>query len=155
MREAYRIFSLRTGERGQATLTAGANLGIVEFRTGRSADAVNTLARMRALFIETLGEASPQAQIVAFYLAYAQSDLHHYADASTLVVHLDPAQLAGAEPRDDWAARLMALRGSILLGQGHKTEALALLGPAVAAMETAHTPAEDLNPFKQQLAAAR
>lgn len=154
LREAYRIFGLRTGPQGQATLTAGANLGIVEYRTGHPVDAVKTLAHMRAEFVSTLGEASPQAQIVAFYLACAQRDLRNYTDASTLVAHLDSAQLADAEPREDWGARLMALKGAILLGQGSKAQALALLGPAVAEMEKRHTPAEDLDPFKQQLAAA-
>jgi eukaryotic-like serine/threonine-protein kinase len=155
LREAYRIFSLRTGEHGQATLTAGANLGIIQYRTGQSADAVKTLEHMRAEFIRTLGESSPQVQIVAFYLACAQQSLRNYNDASTLVAHLDPAQLADAEPRDDWKARLMALQGAILLGQGRKAEARALLEPAVAEMQKDHTPVEDLRPFERQLAASR
>ena len=155
LREAYRIFLLRTGERGQATLSAGANLGIVEYRTGHSVDAIKTLTLMRTKFIETLGEASPQAQIVAFYLACADLDQRNYAEASTLVAHLEPTPLAGAEPRDDWDARLMALRGAILFGEGHKAEAIALLEPAVADMEKHHTPPEDSGPFKKVLGAAR
>jgi tetratricopeptide (TPR) repeat protein len=155
LREAYRIFGLRTGEHGQATLTAGANLGIVEYRTGHSADAVQTLTHMRTEFISSLGEASPQAQIVAFYLASAQRELRNYADASALVAHLVPAQLADAEPRDDWDARLHALRGAILLGQGRKADARALLEPAVSEMEKAHTPAEDVDPFRKALSESR
>ena len=121
-REAYRIFRLRTGEHGQATLAVGANLGIVQYRTGHPADAVPILSSIRTEFIDTLGEDSPQAQIVAFYLASAQSDLHNYTEAATLVGHLQPVQLAGAEPRDDWDARLKTLRGTILLGQGHPVQ---------------------------------
>lgn len=68
LQDAYRIFRLRTGKHGQATLTAGANLGIVQYRTGHDADAVQTLATMRAEFEKSLGKSSPQAQIVSFHL---------------------------------------------------------------------------------------
>jgi hypothetical protein len=113
---------LRTGEHGQTTLAVGANLGIVQYRTGHPADAVPILSSIRTEFIHTLGEDSPQAQIVAFYLASAQSDLHNYTEAATLVGHLQPVQLSGAEPRDDWDARLKTLRGTIQLGEGHQAQ---------------------------------
>jgi hypothetical protein len=60
-----------------------------------------------------------------------------------------------AEPRDDWAARLDALHGTILWGQGHDAEAVSLLAPAVRTMEAEHTPASDLEPFKKALANAQ
>ncbi len=113
LREANRIFSLRTGEHGQATLTAGANLGIVEYRTGNAADAVRTLEPIRADFANTFGSTSPQAQIVAFYLASAYVALHEFDKASPLVGPLEPQKLAEAEPREDWSARLEALRGAL------------------------------------------
>jgi eukaryotic-like serine/threonine-protein kinase len=155
LRDAYRIFVLRTGEHGQATVSVEANLGIVEYRTGHFDDAVATLTRARTDFISTLGQSSPQAQIVAFYLASAERENHHLSAAAALVTDLEPAKLADAEPRDDWDARLKALKGAILLGQGHKTDALALLVPAMAEMEKSHTPLEDQTPFKALLGEAR
>jgi hypothetical protein len=71
---------------------------------------------MRAHFITESGANGPLAQVVAFYLAGAQRDLGNYAEASSLAEHLDAAQLSAAEPRDDWDARLEALRRSILQG---------------------------------------
>jgi hypothetical protein len=118
--DAYRVFALRTGEEARNTLITRVNLGIVEYRTGRAADALKTLAPMHAHFMNTLGEASPLAQTAAFYLACAQRDLGDYTEASVLIEHLDPEKLAAAEPRDDWNERLAALRRSILDRQEHK-----------------------------------
>lgn len=155
LREAYRIFSLRTGEHGQATLTAGANLGIVEYRTGHDADAVNTLEPIRADFAKTFGAKSPQAQTVAFYMACAYWDLRQFDKASALIQELQPQQLADAEPREDWSARLQALRGAIAIGQGRVRDGLALLAPAVADLERLHTPQEDIEPLRRALSAAQ
>ena len=117
--DAYRVFALRTGAEARNTLITRVNLGIVQYRTGQSADAIKTLAPMRTYFIDTLGEGSPLAQAAAFYLACAQRDLGNYTEAAALMEHLDPAQLAAAEPRKDWNERLAALRRS-MDGQEHK-----------------------------------
>lgn len=155
LQEAYRIFRLRTDEHGQATLTAGANLGIVQYRTGHDADAIRTLEAMRTEFEKSLGKASPQAQIVSFYLDCAQSDLRDFNAASMLVADLNPQQLADAEPREDWNARLQGLRGAILVGEGKRSEALGVLGPAVAELERLHAPDEDIEPFRKALSQAQ
>jgi tetratricopeptide (TPR) repeat protein len=122
LRDAYRILRQRTGEHGQATLVAAANLGIVQYRSGQFQDAAQTLTGIHEDLVRQLSAQSPQAQIVAFYLASALSSVGRYADASRLVTNLDAPDLASAEPREDWAPRLQALRGAILSGQGHKSE---------------------------------
>lgn len=110
LREAHRIFSLRTGQQGPNTLIAGANLGIVEYKTGYAEDALNRLAPIHTAFVDKSGQTSPVTQAVAFYLACAQRDLGRYTEASALLQHLDTAKLAEAEPRDDWKVRLRSLQ---------------------------------------------
>jgi len=155
LQEAQQILRRRTGEHGQATLIVGANLGIVQYRTAQFQKAVDTLSAVRTDLVGLLGKSSPQAQSVSYYLAASLAAVRHYADAAPLLEDLQPKDLASAEPRDDWAARLDALHGTILWGQGHDAEAVALLAPAVSTMEAEHTPAADLEPFKKALANAR
>jgi eukaryotic-like serine/threonine-protein kinase len=108
--EAYRIYALRTGPDDRNTLIAQANLGIVEYRTGHTAEAVKSLAPLYVKFAKATGEQSPLTQSVAFYLASAQCELHHYDEASILVAHLDASRLDEAEPRGDWNTRLAELQ---------------------------------------------
>ena len=115
-KDAYRIYALRLGEEARNTLITRTNLGIVEYKTGHSAAAVEALEPIRAHFVNESGANGPLAQAVAFYLAGAQRDVGNYSAASTLVAHLDAAKLSEAEPRDDWDAQLDALRRSILQG---------------------------------------
>lgn len=155
LREAQQILRQRTGEHGQATLIAGANLGIVQYRTAQFQQAVDTLSGVRTDLVTLLGATSPQAQSVSYYLAASLAAMGRYAAAAPLLHDLRPADLASAEPRDDWAPRLDALRGTILGGQGHYADAAALLAAAVKTMQEQHTPAADLEPFTKALASAQ
>ena len=152
--EAQEILRRRTGERGQATLIVGANLGIVQYRTSHYQAAVDTLRGVRSSLVSMLGAASPQVQSVSYYLAASLAGLGNYADAAPLLLDLKPTDLASAEPRDDWSARLDAMRGTVLLGQGQLREGLALLAPAVKTMQERNTPAADLAPFIKALSGA-
>jgi len=49
---------------------------------------------------------------------------------------------------------LAALRGQILIRQGRKSEGIALLRPAIAKMESSHTPREDVEPLQRVLIGA-
>ena len=155
LREAQQILRQRTGEHGQATLIVGANLGIVQYRTGQFQQAVDTLSSVRTDLVSLLGASSPQAQSVSYYLAASLAAVRRYADAAPLLDGLQPTDLASAEPRDDWGPRLDALRGTILWGQGQNAQAVALLAPAVKTMEEHRTPSADLEPFRKALASAR
>ena len=155
LHEAQQILRQRTGEHGQATLIVGANLGIVQYRTAQFQQAVDTLSGVRTDLVSLLGATSPQAQSVAYYLAASLAAVGRYAAAAPLLHDLRPTDLASAEPRDDWAPRLDALRGTILWGQGHYADAVALLAPAVKTMQEQHTPAADLEPFTKALASAQ
>jgi DNA-binding winged helix-turn-helix (wHTH) protein/tetratricopeptide (TPR) repeat protein len=150
--DAYRILRARSGEHGQATLIAGANLGIVDYRMGQAAVAVHNLSAVHEDLVRQLGESSPQAQSVAYYLAAALDEVGKARDAAPLAEHLTAADLDSAEPRPDWEPRLAALRGQILIGEGRRSEGRALLVSAVSAMEASHTPEADLMPFKKTLA---
>ena len=86
--------------------------------TAQYQQAVDTLSGVRTDLVSLLGATSPQAQSVSYYLAAALAAVGHYAAAAPLLHDLRPADLASAEPRDDWAPRLDALRGTILEGQG-------------------------------------
>ena len=125
LREAQQILRQRTGEHGQATLIVGANLGIVQYRTAQFQQAVDTLSGVRTDLVTLLGATSPQAQSVSYYLAASLAAVGRYTAAAPLLHDLRPADLASAEPRDDWAPRLDALRGTILGGQGHYADAAA------------------------------
>ena len=155
LEEAQRILRQTTGERGQATLIVGANLGIVQYRTAQYAQAVDSLSGVRTDLVGLLGASSPQAQSVSYYLAASLAGLGHYSEAAPLLQDLQPADLASAEPRDDWAARLDAMRGEVLLGLGQKANAIALLAPAVRTMQERKTPAADIEPFVEALSRAQ
>jgi eukaryotic-like serine/threonine-protein kinase len=155
LQEAQRILRQRTGEQGQATLIVGANLGIVQYRTGQYAQAVDSLGGVRTELVNLLGQASPQAQSVSYYLAASLASMGRYSEAAPLLRDLQPADLAGAEPRDDWGPRLDAMRGSVLLGLGQKADAVSLLGPAIKSMQERGTPSADLAPFLLALSRAQ
>ena len=148
-RQAYEIMRRRTGDNGQGTLIALANLGIVQFRTGRLAEAAGTLAEVHDNCATVFGAKSPLAQSVAFYLASSLVGLDRYAQTEGLADGLDATALAAAEPRNDWQWRLQALKGEILLGQGHPAQAIQLLDPAVAAMDKANPAAWDIRPYRR------
>jgi tetratricopeptide (TPR) repeat protein len=112
-KEAYRIYALRTGAEARNTLITLTNLGIVEYQTGRAAEAAKILAPLHVKFVQATGEEGPLTQSVDFYLASAQRDLGNYNEASALIAHLNAARLDEAEPRGDWATRLAALQRSI------------------------------------------
>jgi tetratricopeptide (TPR) repeat protein len=151
LREAYAILRKRSGEHGQATLIAAANLGIVEYRTGHLAEAVQVLSGTHEDMARQLGLASPQAQSVAFYLAAALSDIGRNSDAAELLAPLKATDLAAAEPREDWEPRLAALRAEILIRQGDRRAGLPKLAAAVERMEASHSPPEDVAPLRKLL----
>ena len=155
LREAQIILRQRTGERGQATLIVGANLGIAQYRTSQFEQAVDTLSSVRKDLVSLLGESSPQAQSVAYYLAASLAGAERYAEAAPLLRELRPTDLASAEPRDDWASRLDALRGVVLGGEGKSAEAMALLAPALRTMQEQHPDSPDLVFFRKALASAQ
>ena len=152
--EAQKILRQRTGEEGQATLIVGANLGIVQYRTEQYKQAADTLQGVRTHLVALLGASSPQAQSASYYLAASLASLRNFADAAPLVQGLKAEDLASAEPRDDWPARLDALRGEILLGEGQRARGLALLAPAVRSMQDRKTPETDIAPFLKVLSDA-
>jgi len=154
LQSAYAIIRERTGDHGQATLIVGANLGIVEYRTGRSAQAVEILRSVHDALTGQLGSASPQAEIVAYYLACALAELGRYREASALIAPISAAHLTAAEPRKDWDERLEALNGAILTGQERTREGIAKLADAIERMRLKQTPEQDLAPFRRMFAVA-
>jgi non-specific serine/threonine protein kinase len=153
--EAYAVLRLRSGEHGQATLIVAANLGIIEYRTGQTQRAIDTLTPLYDDLKRQLGVSSPQAEAAAFYLSCALSNIGRYREAGDLIPSLVATDLEAAEPRGDWTQRLDALRGEVLLGQGHTTDGLAMLTKAVNAMASLTTPDDDLSIFRKALDAER
>jgi non-specific serine/threonine protein kinase len=152
LRDAYAILKQRSGEHGQATLIAAANLGVVELRTGETAQAIKDLSAAHADLAAQLGEASPQAESTAYYLALGLANDRHFGEAAQLLPSLNPADLTAAEPREDWVPRLEALRGQIFLGQGRLHDGIETLTQALAEMDRLKTPPEDSAPFRSLLA---
>jgi DNA-binding winged helix-turn-helix (wHTH) protein/serine/threonine protein kinase len=114
-REAHRIFALLNGEQSTNALITLANLGVVEYRLGNAADAVQMLSPVQDSLRSKLGANDATTQSVAFYLASAQCALGQYAQASMLAHDLDPVQLQRAEPEDNWDQKLAKLREAIAM----------------------------------------
>jgi eukaryotic-like serine/threonine-protein kinase len=155
-REAFDIVRKRSGERGQATLLARANLGVIEFESGQLQAAIGTLSEARAGLAALLGDKSPQAQGPNFYLAFALSNSGRHEEALALAERIDPAALVSVTIGGvDWAPRLQALKGRILVGQGREAEGLALLEPAIEQMKAGGMQSYIVAPFEQTLTQAR
>jgi len=150
-REAYEVLRKRTGDNGQGTMIAAGNLGIVEYRTHQLLEAARVLTQVHDSFAKLFGATSPQAQSMAFYLAEVFTQQGDVNKASQLAMTLDAVSLAAAEPRNDWAWRIQALKGEILTGERRFTEAVNLLEPAVDAMEKENLPSWDIESYKQAL----
>ena len=156
MTQAYEIMKRVPGEGSQNALGARANVDVIQLEMGGSDDFIVDLTETRNRFAKLVGSDNPQVQFFNYELAQNLSDRGRAAEAWTIASSLSAAALAKTgNGGEDWPERLQALRGKILLREGHRSEALSLLAPALAKMEADHLSLEVLTPFRKALAEAR
>jgi eukaryotic-like serine/threonine-protein kinase len=139
------------GANSMPALAAAANLALAELYTGRAAEALGHLQSIRPPLAAAMGERSSYVQLLDFFAASAEIDLGRPARALVLLDTLDAAALGQAAISADWPHKLAAQKGRALLGLGRREEGLALLGPAVAGMESAGTGGWYVAPLKALL----
>lgn len=156
MRESYQVISAAVGPQSQDAMLARANVGILESQLGQSKAGIEDIVAARDHLVGLFGSHNPEVEEADFYLASSLSQQEREADAWSIANSLSAASLSEAgEGGEDWAERLEALKGLILLRQGHETQAAALLDPAVGKMEADHMASWIVEPFRKALDQAR
>jgi len=155
-KKSYEIFRARVGEHSLQVLSQLANLGILQYRSGHPADAIESLSQVRDEFIASRGADDALVQIVSFYLASAETEgkIGDPNSAAAMASKLQSTALTIEEPGNNWDQRIQALNGEILIRQGRKSEGVALLKPAVAKMEQDRVEPTILAPYQKALASA-
>jgi eukaryotic-like serine/threonine-protein kinase len=152
MRESYQIVSAAVGPQSQDAMLARANVGVVESELGQSKAGIADITAAREYLVRLFGSHNPEVEQADFYLALSLSQQAQETEAWSLVSNLSAVSLSqGGEGAEDWAQRLAALKGQILLREGHEARALALLEPAVAKMEADHVASWMVEPFRKAL----
>jgi non-specific serine/threonine protein kinase len=154
--KSYAIFRARLGEHAQNTLSAVADLGILEYRKGHYLEAVHKLTDLRNELLKKTDLADPLLQYTSFYLASAQIEAHlgQPTEIASLIARVDPAALAAVESGKGWEQRLQALRAEVQLRAEPRPENLERLSGAVAKMKQEGVPPAILRPYVQALEAA-
>jgi hypothetical protein len=126
----------RLGEHAQNTLSAAADLGILDYHEGHYEEAVQKLSTLRNELLQKKDLADPLLQYTTFYLASAQIEgrLGEPTEIDSLIAHLDPAALAAVESSKGWDQRLEALSAEVRLREAPWPENLRRLSAAVAKM---------------------
>lgn len=152
MRESYQIVSAALGPDSQDAMLARANVGILESQLGESKAGIADIGAARERLVALFGAHNPEVEEIDFYLASSLSQEGQGTRAWLIANGLSAPSLSEAGEGDkDWAQRLAALKGQILLGEGHKVQAVALLGPAVATLEADRLPAWIVEPLREAL----
>jgi tetratricopeptide (TPR) repeat protein len=156
LRESYDIAQKALGADSQNAILARGNLGIAESQLGLIDEGITDLREARTKLKQMFGPDNPEVAWYSFYLAASLSEKGAQAEAWALISTLNVDALSNAgEGGQDWPARAQGLKGQILLLQGHRTEALALLGPAVAKLQADHLQDFIVDPLRRALEMAQ
>lgn len=156
MRESYQIVSATVGPDSQDAMLARANVGILESELGQSQAGIADIGAARERLIALFGAHDPEVEEIDFYLASSLSQEGQETQAWSIANGLSATSLSEAgEGGKDWAQRLAGLKGQILLGEGRKVQATALLEPAVATLEADRLPDWMVEPLREALDHAR
>jgi non-specific serine/threonine protein kinase len=154
VRKAYEIMRARLGEHAQNTLSAAADLGILDYHEGHFQEAIRKLSSVRNELLHKKDLADPLLQYTTFYLASAQTEGHlgEPMEIESLIANLDPAALAAVEAGKGWEHRLQALSAEVQLHADSRPENLERLSDAVAKMKREGVPPAVLRPYQEALA---
>lgn len=123
------------GETSPRAVNAESNIGQAWLLAGDAARAEPYLRGALAHVRVAQAEDAPAVQQVRFVLADALLDRGAAAEAAALLDGLSAETLNLAQPQQDWPARLVLLRGRLLLAQGQGTTARAALAEAAAGLD--------------------
>ena len=152
MRESYQIVSQAVGPESEDAMFARANVGILESELGQPKAGIADISAARERLIELFGAHNPDVEETDFYLSSSLSQEGQETEAWSIASGLSASALSQAgEGGEDWGDRLAGLKGQILLRQGRKAEAAALLQPAVARLEADRLPAWIVDPLRAAL----
>jgi hypothetical protein len=115
---------------------------------GTSNDGIADMKASRLALEKMLGVDDPDTRQVDYYLASSLSETGHEAEAWSMVTGLNVDALSRSVESGDWQQRIDGLKGQILLRQGRKAEAIALLAPAVQKLEADHLPRWIVDPIR-------
>lgn len=150
-RDVYQRSLTRWGAENQYTLVELLNLGMAEQALGKNE---NALQHIRAA-IDGLGKLgnpnSPAINAGRVSLADLLSDMGRHREALTMIRSIDPAAYQAASSAPGKIATLQAVEARIMLRMGKRTEALPMLRTAIAAMEAASVPEDQIKPFRELL----
>jgi non-specific serine/threonine protein kinase len=136
-RTSYENYLRYAGPDSHYTALAAGLLGAHECATGACDSGIAHLESARANLARQLGDRHPQTQRLQFLLARALLDAEKPLDtAKHLLAGLDAEALETASPERDWAPRLDLLRGQLLAAEGRAADALQLLAPALARLQS-------------------
>jgi serine/threonine protein kinase/DNA-binding winged helix-turn-helix (wHTH) protein len=156
MRQCYEITKDVMGVDSQNAVLARANLGILESQLGRANEGIADMVATRTKLATMFGEDNPEKEFVDYYLATSLNQTGRQAEAWSLVSTLSVDSLSrSGEGGLDWQQRIDGLKGQILLRQGRKADAIALLAPAVAKLEADHLQGWIVDPLRDALLRAR
>jgi non-specific serine/threonine protein kinase len=153
-RQACDIFTDAVGADSQDTMLARAAVGILESKLGQSVDGIADMKAARAALVKMFGVHDPDTEQVDYYLASSLNEIGQEAEAWSTVTALNVDSLSRSGENGDWQQRIDGLKGQILLRQGRKAEAVALLAPAVEKMDADHIPGWIVDPIRAALVGA-
>ena len=151
---AYDIVRHSAGEQSQIALGTGSELAIAKYLGGRVADALPLLQASHDALSAKLGEEATLTQNDSFYLASALVDVGRVDEAALLLPHLRADAVNSVDPGPDWAQRITALQGIVLIQQGRQDQGRPLLEGALAQLSKDNAPAWILAPLREKLDAA-
>jgi len=153
-KQAYGISRTVLGASHTETLIALLNVGEAEYSLRQYENAAHSLEAARAGLEHVVGPDNYAAQAANYYLARCLLQLHQFDRAQAAIKSLDAKVLDGGEPGAPWTLRLQLLSGLVLLNQGHRHEALALLSQAAQLRDDADPTDTILQEARQTLSKA-
>lgn len=131
MQRAYDLTREVRGEKSWIALARLGNLGSVQYDLQRYIEADNSFESSYNGIVHIFGPNHSLAQSAAYNWARCLLHLHQSDHANLLMQQLSAEALQESEPGAPWQLRLQLLRGMVLVAQGHHSDALVLLQPAM------------------------
>ncbi|MBS0589136.1 MAG: serine/threonine protein kinase [Proteobacteria bacterium] len=150
-REIHASFAAAFGEHSVEASQNLVLLGACEYLAGQRDQGIRDMQAGLAGTVAMNPSATDPLEkffVAGNYIDYGAGKLEA---AKALVAQLDMDSLRGAQPDNDWPARLDALRGQIAYLDGDRAKARTLLQPALDKMVAAHSPVFEIDRTRRTL----
>jgi non-specific serine/threonine protein kinase len=125
--KAYPVYEKAEGDKSLYTLMIMALIGQLQYFTGDSRAALQTLDTLLPKLQANLGPSHPATQMASVWLAAVLLDADRVDRAQGLLQPLKLDALKAISPDAPWQEDMDVIRGGILLHQGRRDEGVALL----------------------------